>query len=94
MEKSLLLVSNDSAPVHFGCAARLPVTAIFGPTTPAQGYAPIAPRTAVSQHTHLGCRPCGTHGAKRCPLGHFRCMDDLSAQDVMIAVERTMEGVG
>lgn len=90
MEKSLLLVSNDSAPIHFGCAAGIPVVAIFGPTVPALGYAPIAPRSAVAQLEELGCRPCGTHGAKKCPLDHFRCMKDLSADQIMGVLEKVM----
>lgn len=90
MEKSLLLVSNDSAPVHFGCAAGIPVVAIFGPTVPALGYAPIAPRSAVAELNDLSCRPCGTHGAKVCPLAHFRCMKDLTADHIMQVVERVM----
>ena len=83
MEQSRLLVSNDSAPVHLGCAARIPVVAIFGPTVPALGYAPIAPGTTVAELPDLVCRPCGTHGAKRCPLEHFRCMKDLTPEMVM-----------
>ncbi|MEQ9366284.1 MAG: glycosyltransferase family 9 protein [Leptospirales bacterium] len=90
MEKSLLLVSNDSAPVHFGCAAGIPVVAIFGPTVPALGYAPIAPRSAVAQLEYLECRPCGTHGARACPLDHFRCMKDLSADQIMSVLEKVM----
>ncbi len=90
MTRSRLLVSNDSAPVHFACAAGIPVTAIFGPTVPALGYAPIAPRSIVAEKLDLDCRPCGTHGAKVCPLGHFRCMKELQAVDVMEKVKRVM----
>ncbi|MBR32108.1 MAG: lipopolysaccharide heptosyltransferase II [Spirochaetaceae bacterium] len=78
MKRSQFLVSNDSAPVHFGCAARIPVVALFGPTVPSLGYAPIAPRTAVAELEGLYCRPCGTHGSHICPEGHFRCMRELT----------------
>ncbi|MBI3394671.1 MAG: glycosyltransferase family 9 protein, partial [Spirochaetia bacterium] len=87
MKRSRMLVSNDSAPVHFGCAAGIPVTAIFGPTVPALGYAPIAPRTIVAEKD-LSCRPCGTHGGVRCPLGHFDCMRTLSADNVLEFVRK------
>lgn len=83
MQSSQLLVSNDSAPVHFGCAAGIPVTAIFGPTSKTLGYAPIAKKSNIAELTNLDCRPCGTHGAKRCPRAHFRCMQDLTAEMVM-----------
>lgn len=90
LKQGRLLVSCDSAPVHMGCAAQIPVVAIFGPTTPSLGYAPIAPKTIVAQLDDLSCRPCGTHGGKECPLLHFRCMRDLSPQTVMLSVRKVM----
>lgn len=90
MLESRLLVSNDSSPVHFGCAARIPVVCIMGATTPELGYAPIARGTTIAQKEDLDCRPCGTHGAKKCPLGHFRCMKDLATEQVMARVQAVM----
>ncbi|MBW7859251.1 MAG: glycosyltransferase family 9 protein, partial [Leptonema sp. (in: Bacteria)] len=89
MRRSLVVVSNDSAPVHFGCAAAVPVVAIFGPTIPAFGYAPIAPRTAVAQ-IDLYCRPCSTHGSLQCPEKHFRCMRELTAEMVFEKVKQVV----
>lgn len=82
VKRSRLMVSNDSAPVHYACAARIPVVALFGPTVPALGYAPITANSRVAE-IDLACRPCGTHGAKECPLLHFRCMKELTADRVM-----------
>ena len=90
MKRGRLLVSNDSAPVHIGCAAQIPVVAIMGATVPSLGYAPIAPRTAVAELEGLPCRPCGTHGANRCPLGHFRCMKELTAEAVFARALKVM----
>ena len=89
MRRSLVVVSNDSAPVHFGCAAAVPVVAIFGPTVPAFGYAPIAPRTAVAE-IDLYCRPCSTHGSLKCPEKHFRCMRELTAEMVFEKVKQVL----
>jgi heptosyltransferase-2 len=82
VKRSRLMVSNDSAPVHYACAARIPVVALFGPTVPALGYAPITKNSRTAE-IDLACRPCGTHGAKVCPLLHFRCMKELTADLVM-----------
>jgi len=82
VKRSRLMVSNDSAPVHYACAARIPVVAVFGPTVPALGYAPITKNSRIAE-LDLPCRPCGTHGARVCPLLHFRCMKELTAEDVM-----------
>ena len=92
MKKSMLLVSNDSAPVHFASAANIPVVAVFGPTVASLGYAPISPNSAVAQLEDLECRPCGTHGARECPTGHFRCMKSLTANEVMEKVDLVVVG--
>lgn len=85
VKRSRLVVSNDSAPVHYACAARVPVVALFGPTVPALGYAPITKNSRTAE-IELACRPCGTHGARVCPLSHFRCMKELTADAVMAKI--------
>lgn len=78
-----LLVSNDSAPLHLASAMNTPTVALFGPTVPGMGFGPLSERHRVLGVDTLGCRPCGAHGAKRCPLGHWRCMRDLSVAAVI-----------
>jgi heptosyltransferase-2 len=73
------LVSNDSAPVHLAVAMRIPVVAIFGPTLPSFGFAPIGPGDRVVDTAGLWCRPCSIHGGRRCPTGTFDCMNQISA---------------
>ena len=72
-----VLVTNDSAPMHLASAMGTPTVAIFGPTVPAFGFGPLAPRSVVVGHDALPCRPCDRHGPQRCPLGHHRCMREL-----------------
>ena len=72
-----VLVTNDSAPLHLASAMGTPTVAIFGPTVPAFGFGPLAPRSEVVGHEALPCRPCDRHGPQRCPLGHHRCMREL-----------------
>lgn len=83
MKRSSMLIANDSAPVHFACAARIPVVAIFGPTVPSLGYAPLTPESRIAELPGLDCRPCGSHGHRQCPRGHFLCMNLLGAERVM-----------
>jgi lipopolysaccharide heptosyltransferase II len=42
--------------------------------------------------TALSCRPCSVHGRRRCPLGHHRCMRDLTPDLVLAAVRRVLAG--
>ena len=77
-----LLVSNDSAPLHLASAVDTPTVAIFGPTVPAFGFAPLARESATMGLDALPCRPCDRHGPRKCPLGHWRCMREITARDV------------
>ena len=87
--RAALIVTNDSAPLHLASAMNTPTIAVFGPTVPAFGFGPLADRSSVVGHTLLACRPCDRHGPQRCPLGHWRCMREIEAQDVAaIALER------
>jgi heptosyltransferase-2 len=80
--RSQAIVTNDSAPQHLASAMGTPTLSIFGPTVPEFGFGPLAERHVVVGHTGLSCRPCHRHGPQRCPLGHWRCMRELSAEYV------------
>jgi ADP-heptose:LPS heptosyltransferase len=65
---------NDSAPMHFASAMNAPVTAIFCSTIPDFGFGPRSDKSFIVQtNQDLSCRPCGLHGYKACPKGHFDC---------------------
>jgi heptosyltransferase-2 len=74
------IVTNDSAPQHLASAMGTPTLAIFGPTVPEFGFGPLAERRAVAGLDGLTCRPCDRHGPQRCPLGHWRCMRELTPE--------------
>ena len=65
---------NDSAPLHLCSAMNAPVRAAFCSTIPEFGFGPLSTDGAVIQTTeNLSCRPCGLHGHRICPQGHFQC---------------------
>ena len=65
---------NDSAPMHLASAMNAPTAAIFCSTIPDFGFGPLADNSKVIQiEEPLACRPCGLHGKKSCPEGHFKC---------------------
>ncbi len=70
---------NDSAPMHFASAVNAPVTAVFCSTVPAFGFGPLSDQSEVVEIDYdLYCRPCGLHGYKTCPEGHFKCARDIN----------------
>jgi heptosyltransferase-2 len=86
IRRSSVLVTNDSAPQHLASAVDTPTITIFGPTVPAFGFGPLAQRSTTVGIDSLACRPCDRHGPRRCPLGHWRCMREVSPGDVAARV--------
>ena len=65
---------NDSAPLHLASSVDAPVTAFFCSTIPDFGFGPLSDQMRIVQiEENLACRPCGLHGKKECPKGHFDC---------------------
>ena len=65
---------NDSAPMHFASAVNAPVTAVYCSPIPGFGFGPLSDQSHIVEiRQPLDCRPCGLHGYKACPLGHFNC---------------------
>ena len=75
---------NDSAPMHIASAMNAPTTAIFCSTIVDFGFGPLANNAKIVQAKEkLKCRPCGLHGLKRCPEGHFRCATSIQVKEIL-----------
>ena len=76
IEKAKMTFTNDSAPMHFASAVNAPVSAIYCSTVPSFGFGPLSDQHFVFEtDKDLDCRPCGLHGKKQCPEGHFNCSE-------------------
>jgi heptosyltransferase-2 len=65
---------NDSGPLHMASAVNAPTTAFFCATIPAFGFGPLSDDHEIRETDEkLVCKPCGLHGGKHCPEGHFKC---------------------
>ena len=71
-----MIVTNDSGPLHLAAALAVPSVSIFGPTDPGRTVIPGASRVIRKPHA---CAPCY---ARECPLGHHRCMRDITVDEV------------
>lgn len=84
--KANAVVSNDSGLLHIASALNRKIVALYGPTDP--NHAPPFADVVRTIYLALECAPCKQ---RECPLGHHRCMKDISAEVVMEAL-REMDG--
>jgi heptosyltransferase-2 len=87
LARSSLVVGGDTGLVHAARALGVPTVALFGPSS-AAAHEFGARQRAVT--LGLECSPCSAHGQRRCPLGHHRCMRDLSADAVLAHCESVL----
>lgn len=91
VRKAKLVITNDTGLMHIAAAFRKPIISLWGNTVPAFGMYPYYGDAPVSdvilQTNKLWCRPCSKIGYKKCPLGHFKCMERIEADELISKVK-------
>jgi len=86
-QRSALLITTDSGPMHIAAAMGTPVIALFGPTDPS--------RTGPYGKGHVVIRrglPCSPCLLKKCDS--MKCMSDITVDEVFHAVKEKLSGRG
>jgi heptosyltransferase-2 len=77
------VVSNDSGLMHIASALNKPLVALYGATSPA--FTPPLSPTATIVSVEVDCGPCFK---RECPKGHHKCMNSLSPESVVKALNK------
>jgi ADP-heptose:LPS heptosyltransferase len=77
IKQSDLVYTHDTGMMHVAAALKKNIISIWGNTVPALGMYPYQTNFEVIENKDLHCRPCSKIGYDKCPLGHFKCMNDL-----------------
>ena len=86
---ALVAVGNDSGLMHVAAAVDTHIVAIYGSTLPS--FAPPLTDAKDIFFLGMGCSPCFQ---RHCPLGHLRCLRDISVGSVCSAVVTALGSVG
>ncbi len=85
LDESVFLVSKaqsvigfDTGLTHIAEAFNRPIVSVWGGTVPdLLGVQPYMVKDVLVAGVDLSCRPCSKFGLEKCPLGHFKCMNDM-----------------
>ncbi len=89
VRRAKLIITHDTGLMHIAAAFKRPVISVWGNTIPRFGMTTYYGNTMVANELFevkgLWCRPCSKIGYNKCPLGHFKCMNN---QNITAIVEK------
>lgn len=98
VEKSKVIVTNDTGLMHIATAFQKPVISLWGNTSPALGMFPYYGGNTTDNHKEnqvffaevsgLNCHPCSKLGYAKCPKGHFKCMKQQNLEEIALLVKK------
>ena len=74
-------ISNDTGLMHIASACQVPIVLIFGSSVKELGFTPYRVDYKLVEYD-IWCRPCSHIGRSFCPLGHFKCMNNITVDEV------------
>jgi ADP-heptose:LPS heptosyltransferase len=78
VSKASKVIGFDTGLTHIAEAFDRPIVSVWGGTAPELlGVQPYKVKSVLVAEIELPCRPCSKFGLAACPLGHFKCMNDI-----------------
>ena len=92
VKQAQVVITHDTGLMHIAAAFRKKIISIWGNTIPEFGMYPYYP-TALKEEVFknnivevkgLSCRPCSKIGYNKCPKGHFKCMQMIDTEGIIM----------
>jgi len=98
VRRSRLVISHDTGLQYIASALNKQLLALWGSTSPRLDVEPYyskvflatqkqPPYENIIRKPELKCQPCSKYGNKKCPLGHFKCMEQMDINYIAQRVE-------
>jgi len=93
VKKANVVITHDTGLMHVASAFSKNIIVLWGGTVPKLQFYPFFPEKSSAAYFNsivegLSCQPCSHFGLKKCPKGHFKCMNlqDLTLINKQIQV--------
>lgn len=102
VRRAKFIVTHDTGLMHIAAAFKRPILSVWGNTVPAFGMYPYYGENYLYNYQSgkeggklpyemlevkgLSCRPCSKIGYKKCPKGHFKCMELQPVERIVGAI--------
>ena len=79
INQSVKVITSDTGLMHIAAAYKKIIISVWGNTIPEFGMGPYLANkeSQIVEVKNLSCRPCSKLGYKKCPKGHFKCMNEI-----------------
>ncbi|MBI3520360.1 MAG: glycosyltransferase family 9 protein [Bacteroidetes bacterium] len=86
IQQAKKVITSDTGLMHIAAAYKKDIISLWGNTIPEFGMGPYlaGKNSQLLEVNNLSCRPCSKLGYKKCPKGHFKCMNDIDLSNIRI----------
>lgn len=84
INQSVKVITSDTGLMHIAAAYKKDIISVWGNTIPEFGMGPYlaGEQSQIVEVKNLSCRPCSKLGYKKCPKGHFKCMNEIDFSNI------------